>query len=174
MRDTMIAIRLARLDELDALLDLVRAAVRHMESQGIHQWDDVYPDRATLRADIDKHSLQLLEVNGLIAGIMSIDDQQPREYRDVPWKYPGRALVVHRLCIDPGYQRRGLATHLMEFVQTTAEARGYDTVRLDAFTQNRAASALYERLGYEKAGTVQFRKGLFFCFEKQTRRTGPK
>jgi len=170
----MTSIRPARIDELDRLLDIIRAATRHMESQGIHQWDDIYPDRATLQKDVEKQHMQVIEIDGHIAGMVSINDEQVPEYQDVQWHYPGRALVVHRLTIEPSHQRRGLAACLMEFVERTAENQGYDTIRFDAFTENPVATALYEHLGYEKAGTVLFRKGLFFCFEKPVRRRGKK
>ena len=160
------AIRPARIDELDKLLDVVRAATHHMESLGIHQWDDIYPDRATLKADIEDQHTRVIEVHGHIAGMISIDDKQSPEYQNIPWHYPGKALVVHRLTIDPAYQRQGLATRLMQFAEKAAERGGYQAIRFDAFTQNPGATALYEKLGYEKAGTIQLRKGLFYCFEK--------
>jgi ribosomal protein S18 acetylase RimI-like enzyme len=162
----MTVIRPAQITELNRLLEIVSAATHHMESQGIHQWDNIYPDGTTLKADNEKQHMQVVEVNGQIAGMISINDEQSPEYGNVQWRYAGKALVVHRLTIDPSQQRRGLAARLMQFAEEIAESKGYDTIRFDAFTQNHGATALYENLGYEKAGTVQFRKGLFFCFEK--------
>lgn len=168
----MILIRPAKSNELNTLLDIVQAATRHMESKGIHQWDDIYPDRAILREDIDKQHMHVIEVHGRIAGMISINDTQSPEYQGVNWQYPGRALVVHRLAIDPSHQRQGMATRLMDFAEKIAEKQGYSTIRFDAFTQNPGATALYEHLGYEIAGTVRFRKGVFFCFEKPVKRPG--
>jgi ribosomal protein S18 acetylase RimI-like enzyme len=145
-----------------------------MESEGIHQWDHIYPDRATLQTDIEKRHMQIIEMDGQVAGMLSINDEQSPEYRKVQWHYPGRALVIHRLTIAPTHRRQRLATRLMEFAERTAEIQGYDTIRLDAFTQNPGATGLYEHLGYKKAGTVQFRKGLFFCFEKSAGKPGKK
>jgi RimJ/RimL family protein N-acetyltransferase len=58
----------------------------------------------------------------------------------------------------------------MKFAESVAEKEGFDTIRLDAFSENPGAVALYERLGYRRAGTVNFRKGAFFCLEKQVTR----
>ena len=79
------------------------------------------------------------------------------------WNYPGRALVIHRLTIDPAFHRRGLAGRLMDFAEEFALTQRYDCIRLDAFTRNPAAFGLYDRRGYRKAGVVRFRKGDFFC-----------
>jgi ribosomal protein S18 acetylase RimI-like enzyme len=162
----MTIIRPARIDELDGLLDVVRATIRHMESQGIYQWDDIYPDRATLQKDVEKQHMHVIEIDGLIAGMVSINNEQSPEYRTVPWQYPGRVLVVHRLAIAPEHQRKKLASQLMDFAEREAADKKYESIRLDAFVPNLAATAFYERRGYREAGTVLFRKGPFLCYEK--------
>jgi ribosomal protein S18 acetylase RimI-like enzyme len=160
-------IRPAYSEELEEVLALVKAAIQHMENQGIHQWDDIYPDRSTLLADLHSGHIHLAVMHDHIVGMIAINEDQSPEYRTVRWKYPGRALVVHRLTIDPFHERQGLASQLMRFAEGLAAARGYDTIRLDAFTKNLGAVALYEHLGYRKAGAVPFRKGTFYCYEKQ-------
>ena len=163
---TMTAVRPARIDELDGLLDIVAAVIRHMESQGIHQWDDIYPDRATLQKDVAKQHMRVIEVNGRLAGMVSINDEQSNEYRNVPWQYSGKALVVHRLTVDPEHQRKRLASQLMDFAEREGADKGYESIRLDVFALNPAAIFFYIRRGYRKAGTVRFRKGPFLCYEK--------
>ncbi len=159
-------IRLARPDELEVLLGIVRAATRHMNEQGIPQWDEIYPNREILWKDVEKQELHIIEVKGCVSGLIVINDDQSPEYATVQWRYPGRALVVHRLTIHPAYQRNRLATRLMEFAEETAVTKEYDCIRLDAFTRNPAAFTLYENRGYRNAGTVHFRKGEFYCYEK--------
>ena len=40
--------------DLDELCSVIKRAVEKMDSMGIFQWDEVYPDRATLQDDIEK------------------------------------------------------------------------------------------------------------------------
>ena len=138
-----------------------------MEEQGIPQWDEIYPNKAILNADIENKQMYLIEAEGRVAGFTVINEDQSSEYTGVAWKYDGRPLVVHRLTIHPDYQRRRLASHLMDFAEEMAAAENYDCIRLDAFTLNRAAFAMYEKRGYRRAAIVRFRKGDFFCFEKK-------
>ncbi len=159
-------IRLAYPDELEALHGIVKAATRHMDEQGIPQWDEIYPSREILSKDVEKQELHVIEVRDCVAGLIVINDDQSPEYATVQWRYPGRALVVHRLTIHPAYQRNRLATRLMDFAEETAVTKRYDCIRLDAFTRNPAAFTLYENRGYRNAGTVRFRKGEFYCYEK--------
>ncbi len=44
--------------------------------------------------------------------------------------------------------------------------RGIESVRLDAFSLNPYALRMYEGLGYKKVGEANWRKGLFYLFEK--------
>jgi ribosomal protein S18 acetylase RimI-like enzyme len=159
-------IRLAQMEELEALHAIVKDATKQMDEQGIPQWDDVYPDKETVTQDIERREMYVIEQNGRAAGIIVINEEQPPEYAAVPWMYAGRALVVHRLTIAPAHQRSGLATRLMDLAEATAVAQRYDCVRLDAFMQNPAAVSLYEKRGYRKAGIVHLRKGEFYCYEK--------
>jgi len=159
-------IRGATLEDLDAVMALVRSCTRHMDEQGIHQWDEIYPDEGTIQKDILKQHLHLVERNGDILGIIVLNDEQPPQYQSVNWQFSGKALVIHRLAIRPTHQGHGLARKLMEYVRSYAEAGDYNTIRLDAFVHNRSAVGLYEHLGYRQAGTVSFRKGPFFCLER--------
>lgn len=160
-------IELARLAELDELHGIIRAATRHMDEQGIPQWDEVYPSRAILKDDIEKQQMFVLGARRQKNGMMVLNEEQAPEYAEVDWKYSGRALVIHRLTIAPAFQRQRLATRLVDFAEEFALTEGYDCIHLDAFTRNPAAFGLYERRGYRKAGVVRFRKGEFFCYEKK-------
>lgn len=159
-------IRPAYIEEVDVLHGIVRDATRQMDEQGIAQWDEIYPNKPILAKDIESNEMHVIEPDGRVAGFIVINEDQPPEYAAVEWTYRGRTLVVHRLTIAPGYQRRGLATLLMDFVEETAAIRGYNCIRFDAFTLNPSALTLYENRGYRKAGTVLFRKGEFCCYEK--------
>jgi ribosomal protein S18 acetylase RimI-like enzyme len=158
-------IRHANLQDLDAIMNLIRSCTHHMEAQEIHQWDEIYPDEGTIKNDIGKQQLYLLEEAMHICGIIALNENQQPEYKNVSWKFPGKTLVVHRLAIEPSCQRKGYARMLMQFAQKIAKEEHYENIRLDAFIHNPTAVALYEKLGYRKAGTVTFRKGDFFCFE---------
>jgi ribosomal protein S18 acetylase RimI-like enzyme len=161
-------VRAAGEDDVDDVMQLVARCIDAMRREGIEQWDDVYPDRQTILSDAREGTLYVgsFEAAGL-AGTLAINDYQNPEYAQVHWTIsPARVAVVHRLMIDPRHQGRGIARELMRFAEELARGRGYDAVRLDAFSENPRALRLYQRLGYHDAGTVTFRKGKFHCFEK--------
>ena len=164
-----LSIALASEDDLDRVMALVSACIADMRRAGIEQWDDVYPDRQTMLQDVRDGTLYLASIDEEpLVGTLVINDVQSPEYLDVPWTIAGvRVAVVHRLMIDPRFQRRGMARELMRFAEERAAALGCDCVRLDAYSKNPRALELYRRLGYHDAGSVTFRKGIFRCFEKR-------
>jgi GNAT superfamily N-acetyltransferase len=162
-------IRIALKDDIEKVLTIVRDATQYMDTQGIPQWDEIYPSRAVLQKDIENQHLYVIENEGEVAGLTTLNEEESPEYRDVKWIFHGRILVVHRLTIAPKRQGGKLASQLMDFAEQEAAFKGYNAIRLDAFTQNPVAINLYEHRGYRNAGTVRFRKGLFFCYEKAIR-----
>jgi ribosomal protein S18 acetylase RimI-like enzyme len=153
--------------EIDCVMSLIADAVKEMEINGIYQWDEIYPDKTVMLADISSNSLYALRPDNCIAGIMAVNEIQSPEYRSIHWSNnKGNPLIVHRLCIHPKFQGQGLAKILMNFAETYARDNNYGSIRLDAFIDNRAAVRLYDSLNYQNKGTVQFRKGSFYCYEK--------
>jgi len=147
------------------VMERCRAA---LDAAGIHQWDSLYPTRATVRDDIRRGAMYVLEDDaGHCVGSVVLDQVQADEYRALSWTTGEPALVIHRLCIDPAAQGRGLAHHLMAFAEAHAAERGCASVRLDAYTGNPRSEQLYRRRGYREVGRVHFprRELPFSCFE---------
>ncbi len=158
----------ASADDLLAIMDIISAVILQMESEGIHQWDAVYPDAAKFSEDINQHALWVMKRDAELIAVMALNEEQADAYADINWHYPvDRVLVVHRLAVHPSQQGRGVAQQMMIYAENFARAEGYQAIRLDAFLENPRAVRLYEQQGYEKAGLLQFRKGKFWAFEKK-------
>ena len=160
--------RIALPFDLPDILRIYRSAIRQMDDRGIHQWDEVYPSENTLSDDIAREEMFCGSLDGRIAAVFTLNTRQDGEYKTGLWQYGNlRYAVVHRLCVDPAHQNRGIGAQSMEYAENALRSGGIEAVRLDAFSQNAAALKLYEKLGYEKVGEVTFRKGLFYLFEKK-------
>ena len=140
---------------------------RDMISQGIDQWDEVYPNEKIIETDILNNHAFGYCADGVLMGYIAINEYFDKEYNDLDWKHPdNRPLIVHRLAVHSKFQGLGIAKALMLFAEDKAINEGYATIRLDAFSKNPKALKFYDNLDYQFVGEVTFRKGVFYCFEK--------
>jgi len=154
-------------DQLEEIMQIIHAATRDMEARDILQWDDVYPNADRIARDLATESLFAFYENGGIVGFIVLNEEYSPEYETVDWQlHSQKPLIVHRMCVDPQMQNRGIAKQLVRFAEDYARSHEYTAIRLDSFVDNPISTALYERMGYSHAGIVYFRKGPFYCLEK--------
>lgn len=158
----------SHLDAAWEIVDRCRAALR---AQGILQWDEIYPTREIVAADVAERRLHVLVAGDRPQAVVAVDATQDEQYATVPWTSAEPALVVHRLCVAPAAQGRGFGARLMDYAEAHAAHHRFASVRLDAYSGNPQALALYRRRGYREAGQVFFpRRSLpFHCFERDIR-----
>jgi GNAT superfamily N-acetyltransferase len=161
-------VRPATSEDVDDVLELVRACVAHMRRHGIEQWDERYPDRTVIEADARGGEAFVATHEAGLIGYVALGARQDPAYAEVPWTFSeGPIVVIQRLMVDPVHQGRGFAKALMAFAEQHARRSGYRSVRLDAFIGNPNALQLYDRLGYRSAGVIRHRTGRFRCFERE-------
>lgn len=160
-------IELCKLTEgdIEEAFQLISKVTHAMRSTGINQWDSIYPDRSIVEYDINHSNAYGCYCDSQLAGYIALNDEYPPEYDAITWTYHGKNLIVHRLAVAVDYQRKGIGTCLMNFAISYAKENLYDTIRLDAYAVNKCSNALYNKLGFSKAGEIVFRTGLFYCYE---------
>jgi ribosomal protein S18 acetylase RimI-like enzyme len=60
-----------------------------------------------------------------------------------------RRAFIYDFSIHPPYRRKGYGAQALRAVEVKARALGLESIGLHVFGHNRAAQALYEKLGYE-------------------------
>ncbi len=166
MKMEQLTFRKARPEDLAQVFALFTDAIRAMDEDGIPQWDEVYPDERTLKQDLEQGQMYLAELEGRAAAVFVLNREYDPQYANGAWTEPDRFLVIHRLCVSPRVQNRGLGKLTVQAAEEQASVLGAKALRLDAFKQNPYALRLYERMGYRIVGDVVFRKGPFFLMEK--------
>lgn len=162
-------IRKAELTGLASIKNLTEACAVSMQEKGIFQWNEHYPSLEKLRLDIEKQELFVLEENEQIKGIIVLTPEMDEEYIPIEWLTPnGNNLYIHRLATDPATWGTGNGKKLMDFAESFAREKGYDSVRLDTFSQNKRNQRFYESRGYRRLGDIFFPKQSehpFHCYE---------
>ena len=158
----------ANINDLEEIYSLYQNAIIAMEKDNIHQWDEIYPDKDILKEDITKNQMYIGKTDNKIAVCFVLSEECDEEYKNGFWKYPdSRFNVIHRLCVNPLFQNQGIAAKTLEYIENLSKSEGYDSIRLDCFTQNPYSKKLYDKAGYSITGYADWRKGRFELREKK-------
>lgn len=158
----------AIISDIDNVFELFVSATAQMERIGIHQWDEIYPDRGVLESDIKNGEMSVGKLNNKIVSAYVINKDCDDEYKNGRWKYSENTCkVLHRLCVHADFQNRKLGTVTLAQVEKHMRELGAESVRLDVFSLNPYALKMYDKAGYLKVGAVNFRKGQFYLMEKK-------
>ena len=163
-------IRKATINDLDRIIEITKACAVFMISNKIFQWNEHYPNIETFEEDVLNQNLYVLEIKNKLIGCLVISNKMDEFYSKVNWLTPNKNnLYLHRLAVDPDYQKKGYAKQLMSFSFEFAKANNIISIRLDTFSGNPFNNIFYSNLGFEKLGEIYFRKQSdkpFYCFEK--------
>jgi len=162
-------IRVAKISEINDILEITRACAKFMQENGIYQWNEHYPSREAFELDIERNELFVkLDGTTLIGGIV-ISRFIDEEYIPVQWLTGnGRNVYIHRLFVHPKVQGQGNAQTLMDYAENYARENNFVSVRLDTFSQNKRNQRFYEHRGYQRLGDIFFPKQSvhpFHCYE---------
>jgi ribosomal protein S18 acetylase RimI-like enzyme len=162
-------IRLAQLEDLPQVLELIRLSIRLMDDKGVEQWPHTYPNEAIFTQDITKNQLFVSEVKNNITGLVCLSPEVPPEYENVQWKFTvGKINSIHRLAVHPTLKSPSLASKLMAYVEGIARNTGFSMIRLDTYSKNFIANSFYKKMGYQYCGDINlpYKPDKYFCFEK--------
>ena len=163
-------IRKAIKNDLHRIIEITKACAVFMISNNIFQWNEHYPNIETFENDALNENLYVLEINKKLIGCLVISHEMDEFYMKVKWQTPNHNnIYLHRLAVDPSYQKKGYAKQLMNFSFEYAKVNSIKSIRLDTFSGNPFNNIFYSNLGFKKLGKIYFRKQSdkpFYCFEK--------
>ena len=154
-------IRLATAADLPAVEAIYDAILTQEENGTVYtNWQrGKYPTLDTARQVLEAGTLYVGEEDGVLWGVVNLNDIQLPEYDLIPWKIPAapeQVAVIHTLCIHPAMSGQGYARKMVAFCEEEARRQGKTVIRLDTWEGNVPANAMYPKLGYTFAGATEF------------------
>jgi ribosomal protein S18 acetylase RimI-like enzyme len=162
-------IRKANKADLVNIMLMYESCVKGMLANGIHQWDETYPNNGVIMEDLIAQSYFVAEENSIIIGGINIDQNQDPTYLEIDWEDKSDSfLVVHRLGVKEEFWNKKIGKDLMLFTEKLVIEKGLKSIRLDTYSGNPKAMEFYRRLGYTELGTINLKpnKNEYYCFEK--------
>ena len=146
-------IRLAHIEELDAIMSIFELAKLYMQSQGnTHQWGDDYPPRHLITEEIAARKFYCIEEDGEITGVFSwgygldIEPTYATIY-DGEWQHNEPYGVVHRLASNG--RTKGVSDCCFAWCK---ERCNY--LRVDTHRDNKTMQRALERQGFDRSGII--------------------
>lgn len=162
-------IRPAKISEIPDILTITRACAEKMKQNGIFQWNEHYPSEEAFVNDVKRNELYIKEFEGRVIGAIVISAHMDEEYIPIEWlTQNGNNTYIHRVCVHPDRQGKGHAQEMMDFAEEYSRNHGFESVRLDTFSQNSRNQRFYEQRGYQRLGDIFFPKQSlhpFHCYE---------
>ena len=166
----MIKIELAEINDLNDIMKMINNCANDLISKNIFQWNEKYPSRDIFLSDIEKKNLFILKNNSGIIGCIALSSEKDIEYNDVKWlTKDDKNLYLHRLAVDPKFQKKGIGKLLMDFAEDYARNNKFISVRLDTFSKNERNNRFYKSRKYTRLDDVYFPNQSefpFHCYEK--------
>lgn len=150
-------IRLATMDNLQAVKEMYRQIVYHMNEQNISIWDEVYPCEF-LEEDIKNNQLYLLVEQENIVSAFVLCQTNAGE-KSVKWENDkAKAVYIDRFAVRVTYLKRGIGSITLEKAKEIAKTMGAEYLRLFVVDMNVPAISLYEKQGFVKAEGIYYEK----------------
>ncbi|WP_155286823.1 GNAT family N-acetyltransferase [Lacticaseibacillus zhaodongensis] len=159
----LIYMRLAQMEDLDAIWTIIQEAKQLLASENSPQWQDGYPTKAKMEADITAGVAHVLIVDGEIAGTASVIIGNEPTYdviHDGEWAEPfADYATIHRIAIASGHRGQHLAKFFFSNIISELYLRGIHNVRLDTHRINKAMQHLATEFGFTKRGIIMIDHG---------------
>lgn len=161
-------LRKATAEDAGIIWEILQEAIERRRQDGSLQWQDGYPNPATVQNDIEKGwGYILLLDSSMVAYGALIPDYEPAYDSIVgKWLTTGTFLAIHRVAVTNKVTGRGLATAFFKKAEEIAKKQDIYSIKVDTNFDNAPMLHILEKLGYTYCGEVFFRGAARKAFEK--------
>ena len=161
-------IRKASLNDVDSIMDIIKSTVEEMKTYNNTQWDESYPQAKDFIKDIESEELYVEAEGKEIKGFICINYIEPKEYDDLNWVSNSKAMVIHRMAVNPKFRQQGIATKLMKHAEQLALDNNVVYLKTDTYSINTKMNSLFKKCGFNLVGEMSFlgKEKPFFCYDK--------
>ena len=158
-------IRKATERDLDALMPIFDEARKTIAMLGIDQWQDGYPRRTDISADIERDRSYCIMIDDKVSGSFAvIDDGEPTydKIYDGHWLTGDDSrdyIAIHRVAIAVASRGSGASSFMMNYVTELARNMGRRSVRIDTHEGNVVMRRMLEKNGFTYCGVIYLESG---------------
>ncbi|MEF9970050.1 MAG: GNAT family N-acetyltransferase [Ruthenibacterium sp.] len=150
-------IRCAVPQDLPAILEIITLAKEGLAAHGVDQWQDGYPNRAQLAADIESGRSYVGVFAEKICAVTMISFDADPNYAVIEngaWTREAPYCVLHRVAVHPTYRNRHCAAELLAFATQMCAERGISYLRIDTHLDNKPMRGFLEKSNFRQCGMI--------------------
>lgn len=155
---SLIYIKRAMPADLPAIMPIIVNAKALLKADGSPQWQDGYPDTATIQRDIAAQQCWLLMVGDQVAGTATMIVADDPNYHDITggqWaNTTDPYATIHRIAIGAGYAGQHLSHQFFSNLISAAYRDGIRNFRIDTHALNKRMQAIVTSFGYQHRGKI--------------------
>ncbi len=165
--DTQLKLQIATEADIDAIMQLIQAAILKRKQEGSEQWQDGYPNINVIQDDIKKEFGYIALNNDLnvVAYYALIFEPEPA-YDSIEGNWITNYLVIHRLAVNQSNPIKGLGTWMLQQAEAISLKNQIFSIKVDTNFDNIPMLKVFNNLGYQYCGEVYFRGKSRMAFEK--------
>ena len=154
-------IKRVKLEEIYAVMEIIDDA-KILLAKSSHQWQEGYPNKDTLLADIKNGNLFGAYVDLTLVGIaayvkgLNVD----YDYIEGKWlsEHDDNDLVVHRIAVKDGYHNQKIGDALMKYAEVYAKDNNLKSIKIDTHVKNIPMQMLCINNGYIDCGIIYIKR----------------
>lgn len=162
--------RLAKYEDINEIMDIIKKAQNYLHSEGIPQWINGYPNIETIKEDIDNGYSYVLEKDDKIYVTGSVSFDGEVTYNDIyegEWHTFDKYSVIHRMAIDMDYKGSGMSTEFLKQVENLSKSKNIYSIKIDTHRKNKSMQKFLEKNDFKYCGIIYITDGSErFAYEK--------
>ena len=150
--------RLAEEKDMVRVITLINQAKQFLAQQNVDQWQNGYPNAASIQEDLQKQNGYVLCLDGTVVGYACISFDGEPCYADLQGKWLSEQpyAVIHQMVIGNQEKGKGFAGQFFSFAEQLCRTNGIKSVKVDTDRDNLRMQAVLQKLGFVYCGTVCF------------------
>lgn len=161
-------LRKAEIIDIPVIWRILQQAIEQRRLDGSKQWQDGYPNEATILSDVKNGYGYVLTDNQLIIAYAAIifDIEPAYETIEGKWLTNGKYVVLHRVAVENSLKQKGVATQMFQMIEKLAINNNVFSIKVDTNFDNLPMLKIMEKLNYTYCGEVYFHGSARKAFEK--------
>ena len=156
--------------DTSGIISIIKQAQNYFKEHGINQWQDNYPNLATVKHDIENNNGYVLLKNNIIVGTAVASFDGEKTYETIysgEWVSDDVFAVIHRIAIDNNYKGLGLSSVIIKNIGKICLNKGVHSIKIDTHKENISMQKMLFKNGFKYCGIIYLEnKSERVAFEK--------